>query len=123
MEQDEPLISLPTLKVEDTAFPLSWQWNGQHWQAQAQAEAPLLQWLWCLCAAIILIPSSLMGMAVHLFPPTPRSPGAQFSHIWLGLTIMGHSSVALWLLCEHYQWPIYQRLKLWLNRAMASQQT
>ena len=118
MELDHPLIELPVLKIEDAAFPLSWQWNGHQWKAQAQAEKPLLQWLWSLCAAIVLIPSGLMSLAVHLFPATPQSRGAWFSSFWLGLTIVAHSAVALWLLCEHYQWPAYQRLKLFYERRL-----
>ena len=116
IDLDQPLIEPPVLKIEDTAYPLSWQWTGQQWKAQAQAEPQLLRWLWSLCAAIILIPSGLMSLAVHLFPPTPHSRGAWFSSLWLGLTILAHVTIAFWLLCEHYQWPIYQRLKLFYER-------
>ncbi|NJN23232.1 MAG: hypothetical protein HC810_00935 [Acaryochloridaceae cyanobacterium RL_2_7] len=118
LDIDQPLIQLPILKIEDTAYPLSWQWTGSQWKAQTQAEAPLIQWLWALCVAIALIPSGLMSLAVYLFPATPHGRGAWFAVFWLGLTILAHLGVALWLLCEHYQWPFYQRLKLFYERQM-----
>lgn len=112
----QPMVQEPILRIEDSSHPLAWQWSGDQWQALSQVEQPLILWLWSLCAAIALIPSTLMGLAIHLFPSTPHSQGAWFSELWLCFTIGGHCLAALWLLAEHYQWPFYCRLKLRFGR-------
>ncbi len=116
IDTDQPLAAQPVLRLEDAAQPLVWQWTGQHWKALPRAERPLVLWLWILCAAIAVIPSSLMGLAIYIFPAAPQSKGAWFASVWLGLTLGFHVLLSLWLLAEHYQWPIYNRLKLLFER-------
>ena len=115
----QSIVQLPLLRVEDSPHPLTWQWTGERWQVQSQVEKTIILWLWILCIAIVTIPSTLMSLAIHLFPTAPQGQGAWFPGLWLCLTIGSHLLVALWLLAEHYQWPFYFRCKFMLNQRIA----
>jgi hypothetical protein len=115
----QPMVQEPIIRIEDSSQSLAWQWTGSRWKVLPQADKPLIIWLWVLCGSIVTIPSLLMILATHLFPATPHSRGAGFAFVWLWLTIGSHVIAALWILSEHYQWPIYQRFQRLLRHRVS----
>lgn len=110
IDTSQPLVKPLTLRLEDGVQPLSWQWNGEKWMALSQANAFAIRWLWSLCLLIVLLPSMLMGLMIQILPTADGN--AWFPFVWFGLTFVLHGLISLWLLAEHYQWPLYTRFKL-----------
>jgi hypothetical protein len=108
------------LRLEDTAQPLQWRWTGDRWvSARSVVTDDSLLLLWGFGLAFVLVPTALVWLANHTFPPLPNpegSGGASFPLLWTGLTFLAHGSIVVWFCLEYYQIPLYLMLKLYVQR-------
>ena len=94
------------IEIADSQLPLSWRWNGRTWK-RLQPEGVEIGWSYLLIAlGFVLIPPSLIGISLYLFPPLPNSPLSWFPVFWIVLTFFCHLLTILWLVVEYYQFPI-----------------
>lgn len=107
------------LRLEDTAQPLQWRWTGDRWvSARSVVTDESLLLLWGFSLAFVLVPTALVWLANHTFPPLPNPDGGgtSFPLLWTGLTFLSHSSIVAWFSLEYYQIPLYLMLKLYIQR-------
>jgi hypothetical protein len=108
------------LRLEDTAQPLQWRWTGDRWvSARSVVTADSLLLLWGFGLAFVLVPTALVWLANHTFPPLPSldgDGGTSFGLLWTGLTFLCHGSIVAWFCLEYYQIPLYLMLKLYIQR-------
>lgn len=99
-----PDFTEQVLRVEDSAQPLRWSWQGKQWRpARYTTDPSLSPSLWLVAGAIALVPPLLIGGAQYLFPPLPGSAPSLFPKLWLGLATLIHPLLASWILLEQYQ--------------------
>lgn len=104
------------IKMADRQPPLSWHWNGKTWTG-AHLEGVEWGWsYWLFAVALVLLPTSLIGMAAYTFPPTPDTTLSWLPAAWTGLTFLSHLAIVLWLVIEFYQLPIWAYLRVWRQR-------
>ncbi len=108
-------LAAQTLRVEDSVQPMVWRWNGRRWQSANQGDVDLTITVWVLSVTLALLPSLLVWLPSHIFPPAAGSRGHWVPGLWLGLTFAIHGMMALWLLVEHYQLPGYVMVRLRLQ--------
>ncbi|MCM1981267.1 hypothetical protein [Lyngbya confervoides] len=116
LEVPPPPVQRPTLSIEDFPQSLRWQWTGDNWRSLPQVEMPLTLWLWAVALAIMILPPTLLGLAMAIVPVAAYSRGAWIPPFWMVATLIGHGWIGLWLLAEHYQWPWYTRLQIFWQR-------
>ncbi|HAA32959.1 MAG TPA: hypothetical protein DCE56_41120 [Cyanobacteria bacterium UBA8553] len=102
------------LKMADRQPPLTWYWNGKNWTG---AHLEGVEWgkiYWFFALAIVVFPTSIIGLAAYTFPPTPGSTLSWLPFAWTGLTFVSHLSLVGWLVAEFYQFPVrtYLRVRL-----------
>lgn len=107
------------LTLEDTVQPARWYWTGQRWAQHFQSDPPQRLWLWGLVTFLVLLPTTLVWVPSQLFPPAPDTAWAVFPVLWTFFTFACHGGLALWLLSEHYQWPLYVRVRILLQQLFA----
>lgn len=99
------------LKMVARQPPLIWRWNGLHW-VEAHLEGIELGWGYILAAiALVALPTTLIGLTIYAFPPTPDTPLSWVPYIWAGLTFLSHLGIIVWLVIEFYQIPLYVYLR------------
>ena len=98
-----PNFTEQVLRVEDSAQPLRWQWQGKKWRPARYTDPTLNRSLWLMSGAIALVPPLLIGGSQYLFPPLPGSALSPFPQLWLGAAILTHPLIASWILLEHHQ--------------------
>ena len=94
-----------SLKIADASSPLSWKWNGKKWKA----DHPQVEWSWViqlLAVGFILLPTTLIGLSVDFFPPTPVTPLCWLPIFWIGLTFLSHLAIIVNILIDYYQFPV-----------------
>ncbi len=110
------------LRLEDNANPYQWRWNGSRWKPSRQLSRDWLLATWIISLAFISVPTGLIWLAHHTFPPLPGQQGAGFSAFWTALVFTLHFSIAGFLLAECFQLPLYITTKLywqrWVTRAL-----
>ncbi|WP_448560917.1 hypothetical protein [Trichothermofontia sp.] len=111
-------LQTQVLRLADNSQALSWRWDGQRWRASHVTDPHLGGTLAIVGAALILLPTLLVGLAVYLFPPLPDAPGAEFPLLWVGLTFLSHLTMVVWLAGESYQFPPYRALWVQMSRLM-----
>lgn len=122
------------VQVVDGSQPLAWRWTGRTWKSSHRRDDLSLTWeIWLVGLGLVLLPPTLIGLAYHTFPPTPNHIcatwngldwgrnglaclGYWFPLIWTGLTFLCHFIFVSWLIVEHYQFPLYVSLRVWLER-------
>jgi hypothetical protein len=105
------------LCLEDTAQILQWRWTGDRWVSSRSVlteDSRLL--LWGLSLALVLLPTTLVGLANYILPPLPSQGGTLFPWLWTGLVLVSHASIVGWFCLEYYQIPVYLILKLYIQR-------
>jgi hypothetical protein len=105
------------LRLEDNTQPFRWRWNGNRWMS-LRKEIPS-DWLfisWALGVLFVSVPTALVWLAYHTFPPLPGQSGAEFPAIWTGLVFLFHFMIVGWLCVEHFQFPLYVTAKLYWQR-------
>lgn len=105
-----------SIRVEDSSQPFIWRWTGRNWRPVQQDDFDLTLVIWLVGTALIILPSALVWLSYHTFPPLPGSTGYWFPMLWTVLTFLFHFVLVLWLLVEHYQLPSYIALRIQLQR-------
>lgn len=105
-----------TVQVVDSSQPMSWRWSGRGWQVAHRDELDLTLVIWLVSAALVVLPSSLVWLSAHTFPPLPDSAWAWFPTVWVGCTFLIHFLMVSWLIVEHYQLPLYVATKIRLRQ-------
>jgi hypothetical protein len=105
------------LRLEDNIQSFRWRWNGDRWMSLRQELSP--DWfllIWTLAVGFVSIPTALVWLAYHTFPPLPGQSGAGFPALWTGLVFLSHFIIVGWLCAEHFQFPLYVTAKLYWQR-------
>jgi hypothetical protein len=105
-----------SLRLEDSTQAFRWRWAGHHWQPCRQSDQDVTFVIWLISVALVSIPPGLIWLSYHTFPPLPDSKWYWFPIAWAVLSFLEHSLLVLWLLCEHYQFPLYVTLRIQLQR-------
>lgn len=112
-----------TLRVEDSSQPLSWRWNGRHWQSVHREDFDLTLVIWVVGLALVVFPPTLVWFSYGSFRQVTPASYAFFPTFWTGLTLVCHLLLVGWLLAEHYQFPLYIagkiRLRTWFEHREA----
>jgi hypothetical protein len=108
------------LKMADRQPPLTWRWSGKNWIA-ARLEGVEWGWIyWLFAIALVILPTTIIGMSAYLFPPDPSSRLAWLPVAWTGLVFLSHLGIVGWLVIEFYQFPVWAYLRIrrqqWLGR-------
>ncbi len=99
------------LKMPSRQPPLIWHWNGRNWTG-AHLEGVELGWgYWLAALALVLIPTTLIGLTIYILPPTPGTPLFWLPYVWTGLAFLSHLAIIGWLVIEFYQFPIAAYLR------------
>jgi hypothetical protein len=104
------------LRLEDNVNPYQWRWNGTHWRSARHLSRDWLFATWIISIAFIAVPTGLIWLAHHTFPPLPGQQGAGFPVFWTALVFTLHFSIAGFLLAEYFQLPLYITAKLFWQR-------
>jgi hypothetical protein len=105
------------LHLEDNAQPLKWRRQADQWvSARTKLSPDWMLMAWSLGIVFVSVPTTLVGLAYHTFPPLPGQSGSVFPLVWIGLTFLSHGLIVGWLCLEHYQFPLYMVARLYLRR-------
>lgn len=100
------------IKMADRQPPLIWYWNGKAWKG-AHLEGIEWGWIyWLFAAALVVLPTTIIGLAAYAFPPSSDSTLSWFPIAWTGLTFFLHLSIIGWLVMEFYQFPLRMYLRV-----------
>lgn len=105
------------LRLEDNMQPFRWRWNGDRWMSLRKEIPP--DWLlliWALGVGFVAVPTGLIWLAYHTFPPLPSQNSAGFPVLWTGLVFLSHFIIVGWLCVEHFQFPLYVTARLYWQR-------
>lgn len=100
------------LKMPSRQPPLLWRWNGRNWTG-AHLEGVELGWgYWLAAVAVVVFPTTLVGLTTYTFPPTPGTPFSWLPYVWTGLAFLSHLGIIGWLVVEFYQFPVGAYLRV-----------
>ena len=88
-----------------TAPALSYHWQRDRWLPTYRRDLRLNSLAIASLLIFTVLPTTIAGLAVYLFPPLAGSRGAWVPHVWVISVGAAHCISALWLLAECYQWP------------------
>lgn len=108
-------LTQQSICLADSNQAISWRWTGWRWRPLRHPDIDFPLGIWILCGGLAVLPPSLIGVIRYIFPPLPNSPGAQFPLLWLGIVFLSHVLIALWILAEFYQLPVYLSWKFRLQ--------
>lgn len=94
------------LKMIDRHPPLTWHWTGKTWKGAHVEEVNWGWTYWIFALGFVVLPTSLIGIAVYTFPPEPNTPLSWLPFAWIGLTFLAHLVIIGWLVTEFYQFPV-----------------
>jgi hypothetical protein len=112
------------LRLEDSQWvDCRWRWRGQSWQVVRPGGAEMTAVVWGMALILTVLPAGVLGLAYYTFPPLPDSGWPWFPLFWLGLTLVAHLGIVLWILFNHYQVSPYlswqwQRQQRWLQNRL-----
>ncbi|MGB8697993.1 MAG: hypothetical protein WCD18_01130 [Thermosynechococcaceae cyanobacterium] len=107
------------IRLEDNVQPLQWRWRRDRWVALREISTDWLLVIWAVGVAFVSIPTALVWLVYHTFPPLPGQNGAMFPLVWTGLVFVAHFAIVGWLWVEHFQYPLYVTAKLYCQRFFA----
>lgn len=109
-----------SVQVVDSSQPMGWRWNGRTWRVVYRDDFNLTFVIWAVGTALVALPPGLVWLSSHTFPPLEGSRWSWLPGVWVGLTFSVHFLLVLWLITEHYQFPLYVSVKVklrqWLGR-------
>lgn len=107
-----------SLTMADSASPLTWRWNGRSWQ-DANRNGDELTWGVGLGAiALVLLPTTLVGLSAYIFAPIPGTPLSWVPTFWIGLTFVTHFAFVVSVVIEYYQFPVLTYLQAMQRRLL-----
>lgn len=112
-------LSQQTIQLEnDTEYrKRRWRWSGHRWQRSEKQDTSV--WLLLLSLAVVILPTTLIGVAGYLFPPLPQDT-IPFPVRWAALTGILHLAVVLWFWLAYYQIPLWVILRVRMRRWMGN---
>jgi hypothetical protein len=105
-------LKAQSVRIEDSAQPFQWRWTGREWKPLQSLDRDVTLAVWLLSIALLTLPTTLIWLSYHTFPPLPDSRGSSFPLFWIAASLMLHALLVLWLLLEHYQFSPYVSLRL-----------
>lgn len=96
-------LQTQSVHLADSLSPMAWQWQGSGWRA-AHHGSTSAALIWAFCSGLTVVPVALIALSNYVFPPLE---GSNFPLMWIALTWVSHSAMALWLLAEYHRWPWY----------------
>lgn len=96
-----------TLAMADHATPLSWQWNGHKWQSARRQGEELGLFIGLIGVVLIVLPTTLVGLAGYTFAPLDDSPLSWVPPVWTVLTCICHLYFVVAFVAEYYQLPVF----------------
>ncbi len=106
-----------SIRLADSPQSLQWLWTKQGWKPSSQPTTVDLELeVWLMASILVVLPAVLVFLSYWLFPPLPQDALSWFPVFWTALTFVSHTTLVLWLLVEHYQFPTYVALKVRLQR-------
>ena len=112
------------LRLEDNVNPYRWRWDGNSWNSSQRSSRDRLAAIWIVSIAFISVPTGLIWLAHHTFPPLPGQQGVKFPVLWTALVFASHASISGFFLAEYFQFPLYITTKLcwqrWAARALGT---
>lgn len=106
-----------SVQIVDNSQPLAWRWTGQAWRMAHQMNADQTLLIWVVGLALVLFPTTLIGVMSYMFPPLGGT-ASRFPQIWTGLTFLLHFLLVAWLIAEHHQFALYVSCKVRLQSLM-----
>lgn len=106
-----------SVQVVDSSQALVWRWNGQSWRSAYQRSADLTGLVWVGGAVLTVVPPLLIGLPAYMFPPLEVS-SLNIPLIFTGLAFFAHLTIAVWLVAEHHQFPLYMTLRVRLGNLL-----
>ena len=100
------------LKMPSRQPALIWRWNGKNWTGAHLEDVELGWGYWLAAAALVFIPTTVVGLSVYTFPPTPNTPLSWLPSVWMWLTFLSHLGIIGWLAIEFYQFPVGAYLRV-----------
>lgn len=88
-----------------TAPALSYHWQRGRWLPTYRRDLRLNSVAIVSLLVFTVLPTTIAGLAVYIFPPLEGSRGAWVPYAWVISVGAAHCISALWLLAECYQWP------------------
>ncbi|AGY58240.1 hypothetical protein [Gloeobacter kilaueensis] len=89
------------LTLVDSLPALRWQWNGRNWTAQHAQMVRTSDKI--VAAALVILPTAVIGLCAYFFRPTPGSPLAWLPPVWTVLTFLCHTGCVLLAVSSYYQ--------------------
>lgn len=107
-----------SVRVVDSTQQTLWRWVGDRWVSLGQQAGAAV--IWIIAVILGLLPPSIVGMAVYMFPPLPGSRWAWLPVSWSLVALLLHGLLATWIVVEYYQPPLYAankvRVRRWLQQ-------
>ena len=106
------------MRMEDSAQPLSWRWNGRSWQSIHQEDLDLTLVIWSVGLSLVFLPPTLVFFSCSSLWTHPHT--SLLTLIWTLITFLAHFFLIGWMLAEHYQVAPYVsgkvRVRDWLEQ-------
>ena len=96
-----------SVKMADSASPITWRWNGRTWQGAHRKGDELVWGVGLAAVALILLPTTLVALSTYFFPPIPGTPLSWVPTFWIGLTFLAHLAFVVDVVVEYYQFPVF----------------
>lgn len=104
------------LQMADRQPPLMWRWDGKNWSERQLKDVELGWGYWLGAIALVILPTTLIGITIYARPPVAGSALSWFPVFWTGLTFCLHLGIIVWLVIEFLDFPLWA----YLNRKLQS---
>ncbi|WP_299484877.1 hypothetical protein [Acaryochloris sp. IP29b_bin.137] len=108
-------LSQQSICLADRTPALGWRWARQRWRPLHHPDIDFPLGIWILCGGLTVLPPTILWVMHYIFPPLPDSSANSFPLLWIGVVGITHSLIALWILAEFYQLPLYLSWKFRLQ--------
>lgn len=108
-------LTQQSICLADSNPAIGWRWTRQRWRPLHHPDIDFPLGIWILCGGFTLLPPTIIWVMHHIFPPLADGSGSQVPLLWIGIVCLTHGLIALWILAEFYQLPLYLSWKLRLQ--------
>lgn len=99
-------LNQQSICLADRTPAIGWRWARQHWHPLHHPDIDFPLGIWLLCSGLTVLPPTILWIMHHMFPPLDNSAHS-FPLFWIGIVGLTHGLIALWILAEFYQLPLY----------------